>query len=243
MGTMLNKVSKKQIHRARIEHTVITPSIAKAWLENNDLNRSLKRLHIDELARDIGRSQWMTTGETIKFDDTGKLIDGQHRLLACIKADKPFPTYVIYGLPPAVKNVIDTGKKRSNSDILAMQGIKNTVCIAAALKLLINERDGHQHRQAVSHSEIVQAFEKHPKIELWVPMPGSLPRGMPSPLAGYIAYVGGHILGKKERATSMMRVLKTGESDYDGDPIHKFRERALRARDGDHAIRGRDQPA
>lgn len=41
---------------------------------------------------------WKANGEAIKFSSTGRLLDGQHRLRACVKEQVPFTTLVIRGL-------------------------------------------------------------------------------------------------------------------------------------------------
>lgn len=214
-----------------LEIVTVTPEIAKAWIDRNASNRKLSRRHVSRFSRDMGTKKWLMTGETIKFDADGTLIDGQHRLSACVTSGKPFETIVVYGLNPAAKNVIDTGKLRSGSDVLAMAGHKNTSAIASALRILVNEKTGEGDRFAVTHTELLDALKRHPKLPLWVPLPGSVPRGISIPMVGYVAYIGANILGKKERATAMLTVLKSGAPDYEGDPIHRYREHIIRSRD------------
>lgn len=187
---------------------------------------------------------WQLTGDSIKFDKHGTLVDGQHRLTACVESDTSFKTLVIYGLEPGTRNVIDTGKARSNSDILTMQGATNTIAVSACLKFLINEKNDvtvSKGRSTVTHSELLDAYERHPTIGLYVPQPGTLPRGIPLFLVGYVNYVASTCLhGKKQRAVAMMDVLKTGSQDYEGDPIHGFREKMIRQITGTRIVGNRE---
>jgi len=80
--------------------------------------------------------EWLYNGEAIKFDRDGRLVDGQHRLEAVVKANKPIAFLVIRGLDPEVFKTIDTGKKRSAGDVLAIKGVKNPNAVGAAMRLL-----------------------------------------------------------------------------------------------------------
>lgn len=222
------KVLDKNTNGLKIEHVEITPDIARAWLDKNQNNRKLNKRFVSQFVQDMRSGNWQITGDAIRFDSNGTLIDGQHRLSACIEAGASFPSYVLYGLDPSSKDVIDTGKARSARDVLDMRGIPNSSAIATTLKLLITQKKGVGDSGGITHSEITEALEKHPALSLWVPAPGAFPKGISIPLVGYVAYVNGHLLNHKSRAHAMVNVLKTGEPDYEGDPIHKYREKIIR---------------
>ena len=103
---------------------VITVEMAEAWLENNlDRNRPLSTPHVNELARRIKNGDWVLTGQAILFDDSGRLIDGQHRLSAlCLAAAgytlRSLVTRGIYDKGAFL--ALDEGKRRSASDVLVM---------------------------------------------------------------------------------------------------------------------------
>ena len=73
----------------------------------------------------------MLNGETVKIASDGTILDGQHRLYACIQAGVPFETVVIRGLPPEAQDTIDTGMARKFADQLALRGEVNTPLLAA----------------------------------------------------------------------------------------------------------------
>jgi hypothetical protein len=87
----------------------ITPWIAERLIERyntGDLpgpdgrwhNRTRKPSKIKEFSDDMIDDQWMLTGDTLKFSSKGRLRDGQNRLFACIRANKPFRTHVVFGI-------------------------------------------------------------------------------------------------------------------------------------------------
>lgn len=209
----------------------ITPGTAAAWLETNINNRKRHRRFVSQFARDMAAGRWVLTGDSIKFDTKRNLIDGQHRLAACVEANVPFKSIVVYGLPRSAQDVLDTGKARSGSDVLSMRQMPNTTNVAGTLKLLINEKRGTSNVggvSAITHSEMLAALSKHPDLPLYVSTPGSFPRGISHSQVSYIRYVAAKLIGADELSAAMINVLKTGVPDYPGDPIHQFRERIVK---------------
>jgi hypothetical protein len=212
------------------ELVTISPQLARQWLDQNHNNRKLKKRFVATLAGDIASGNWRITGDSIKFGPDGSLLDGQHRLAACIAADKPITSLVIYGVPPDAKVVMDTGKARSPSDVLAMNGHKNTNALTTAYRLLINERKCNVLIGGASfatNAEIMAAASKHPRMPLYVPMPGTFPHGISIGLVGYVRYVGSTFCGHAIEGDEMVEVLKTGVPSYDGDAIHAWREKVI----------------
>jgi hypothetical protein len=97
----------------------ITPTKAKKILaETNVDNRSMRRTVVERYARDMANGNWRLTSDPIKFDADGRLIDGQHRLQACVEAGKSFKTAVAYGVEVIAKEAMDTGLRRTFADVL-----------------------------------------------------------------------------------------------------------------------------
>lgn len=93
---------------AKVE--TITPEIAKTMLGENVNNRRISRDNVNLFAREMRNGEWRFNGEAIKFGKDGRLLDGQHRLLAVIAADKPLTTLVIRGLEDETQQTMDSGK-------------------------------------------------------------------------------------------------------------------------------------
>ena len=115
--------------------TTITPEMAKSFLEKNEANRPLSARKVEAYADTMTRGGWQTNGEAIKFNRSGKLVDGQHRLNAIIKANIPVEMMLIEGVGEDV-TVFDRGKNRSIKDIMFFEGypsdLANTLFIASA---------------------------------------------------------------------------------------------------------------
>ena len=83
------------------------------------------------------------TAEAIKFDWNGRLIDGQHRLLAVVASGSHVRFLVVRGLAPDAQRYLDTGSKRSAADALRMAGeLSSQNIVAAAARILISYEDG-----------------------------------------------------------------------------------------------------
>lgn len=124
------------------EFTVVTPEIAAEWLKANTANRKISAKSKSQYARDMASGNWRVTGDPIRFDINGKLIDGQHRLKACVDSGVNFTTAVLYGLQPSDQIVIDTVRPRSAHDVLAMYGYKGTSLTAAMCRLFASIKEG-----------------------------------------------------------------------------------------------------
>ena len=121
----------------RLEKVFVTPDMAAEWLRDNTRNRRLIKNHVGTLECVLRRGDWMLNGVTIKISAKGVLLDGQHRLHACVNTGIGFLTYVAYGLDDECFDTIDVGvRPRRASDVLSVHGIENSTHTAAACKVL-----------------------------------------------------------------------------------------------------------
>lgn len=132
------QVTDTGIH-ATIER--ITPEIAEEMLRHNTHNRHLSssiKNNRGNIFKSMECNEWRLTGESIKFAKDGTLLDGQHRLSACVTTGNPFTTVIVRGLEIDSQELMDSGRKRSTSDVLSIDGIKNARTVAAASVVIIN---------------------------------------------------------------------------------------------------------
>jgi hypothetical protein len=101
----------------------IDPDVARAMLAFNIGNRNLNEPHVKTLANDMANGRWIQNGETIKFDESGKLLDGQKRLHAVIKADVRISFLVVRGLKSEAQATMDIGQIRTVGNQLKIMGI------------------------------------------------------------------------------------------------------------------------
>jgi hypothetical protein len=119
----------------------ITPEMAKNYLSKKyDKQRPLSRLSIEVIAKDISSGVWVFNGEPIIFA-SGVLVDGQHRLEACVLSGKSIKTMVvnIEQDPAVVYASIDSGIKRQVCHVLS---VPNATAVAFAAKILYRENQG-----------------------------------------------------------------------------------------------------
>lgn len=103
----------------RTQVQVITPDLARQYLEKNKKdNRKLRKSNVKRFTEQIIAGEFILTHQGIAFDETGNLIDGQHRLNAIIDAGKPVEMNVTVGLSTKAFAVTDQGVKRTPADIL-----------------------------------------------------------------------------------------------------------------------------
>lgn len=97
---------------------VLTPEEASKIIETSNIdNRKVRKHHVEWFSNLIKKNEWVITHQGIAFDCNGRLIDGQHRLLAIAKSGIETPILVTKNLSPESYNAIDTHSKRNIADI------------------------------------------------------------------------------------------------------------------------------
>jgi hypothetical protein len=143
----------------------ITPEVAETYLGRNRRNRHLRSATVTRYARDMANGEWLYTGEAIKFDADGNLLDGQHRLHAIVEADCPIELEVIRELDAKTQDLMDTGMKRSHADMLALHGYTNVNNLAAVARLALRVENGsiYGNRFSPTQAEIREWVEENPE--------------------------------------------------------------------------------
>lgn len=95
---------------------LITPTKAREMLEHNTGNRRVRAAWVRNLAGMISSGEWKITHQGVAFDTTGRLVDGQHRLMAIVEADKAAKIMVSRGLSDDTYKYVDGGRPRVYSD-------------------------------------------------------------------------------------------------------------------------------
>lgn len=145
----------------------VTPSMAAAWLQLNIKNRPISPHAVEKYKRDMLAGRWIYAADPIRFDTTGNLLDGQHRLTALSLCDDDtvqIPFLVIRGLPNETQMVMDQGRKRNAGQQLAIKGVKNASNVAAGAKVYLLWKTGYLFRDNKAAGMAVST----PQIEDWV---------------------------------------------------------------------------
>lgn len=100
---------------------LITPEIAAAYLEMNVGNRPARIKAVQGLAQAIKRGEWLLTPQGISFSTEGRLLDGQHRLMAVVESGVSVEMLVYTNVDPEAFMVMDRGTARTISDVTKLQ--------------------------------------------------------------------------------------------------------------------------
>ena len=214
------------------ERVIVTPEMARMFLSKSRKNRPIRQPVVDKYADKMRRKMWRFTGDAIRFDWDGNLIDGQHRLHACVSANVAFETLIVRGLDPEVMDVIDTGNKRAIGAILHIKGYASSHYVAATSRWLMAIKNGGVSKQRAYDSlDILMIAERHPLIiESINKSAGAFGCGRLS-LVTALHYVGVNLLNKEKEADSFLKVFTSPSAPtYEGDPAVIWREHCLRAR-------------
>ncbi len=207
----------------------ITPKKAADWLHKyNNKNRAINKGLVSVLATDMRANDWHDTGETIKFNGDGTLLDGQHRLAAVVESGVTIKPIVVRGLSSDAQAVMDSGMKRSFSNVLTMQGIPsaNTVAgITAAIHKIKKKKTDRR----LSNSMLMHVFQKHKTgiLDAAQVVLQNRPKGMPASISGALYYICRAKLKDPDNADAFIDVLVNGTPYYQDDAVQVFRDKIL----------------
>jgi hypothetical protein len=206
----------------------ITPDRAEAILAHNHTNRKVRWSVVDRYANDMVAGEWRPGVGSIVLDQNGHLVDGQHRLHACVKAGVPIEVVVVTGAEETAQLAMDTGLRRGLADVLSFRGETQTSALAAAVnrgwqwangKLLSNVRP--------THAEALDWLDRNPTIRDAVIKSGRVRRTLDvaqSPLT-VVAHQTWLIDGNESDA--FLERLATGEDLEAGSAILALRNWAI----------------
>lgn len=234
----MTEVLTKDLSKAKTGRYTVTPEMAELALQHNEENRPISKREIEKMSRIHGNGEgFVFNGEAIKFDKTGKLRDGQHRLTTIVKTGKPMDLLVVTGLDEKVFTTLDQGRKRSGGDVLFIRGIKRFNAVAAGASTfyrIIRNRPIFGSVDPIPAYGVDEIVSRHPGIERSVefvaPLQAQGEKGIMG--IGYVAafhYMIAEVLKEPAKADSLVEGLYLGTGLEEGDPVLQFRRRILTA--------------
>jgi len=143
---------------AKVE--TITPIMAKQLLEVNDHNRKVSPANVLKIEEALISGEWQVSGQTIIISESGRLLDGQHRIHAVLNTGISMEHLVCRGIKDEAFKVIDTGKNRSGGDVLSIVGVVKGTKISNSIKLMDAYENKHMTRATkLSNTEIVSRYK------------------------------------------------------------------------------------
>ena len=165
MISLVNKYNIPNVVETR--KLVITPNMAQSFLDNDNFgNRNIRKDRVDLYKKLILEDQWEYNGASIKFSKDGKLLDGQHRLTAVVKANKSITSLVVFGLEEKTKHTIDAGIVQNLSDSLRKESYENARSLSPVLKMIDNyeKKKPVTRKTLLSNFYILELVERHPLL-------------------------------------------------------------------------------
>ena len=209
----------------------VTPQMARQWLgENAEFQRRTSQAKINKYADAMKRQAWNLNGDPLRFDEKEWLIDGQHRLLACVQAGVPFTTLAIFDVDRAVMSSLDLGKPRSYKDWLDIHKIGNSGILARITELQFDieskqfpkASEGERHQP--THDELDKTRDRHPGLAYAARVfdDRAKLRSLLGPASALWYYY--CCLRHFEAANELINDLEDGGGLASDDPAFKFRE-------------------
>lgn len=227
-------------HQADVKEVTISPSKAATILKRHTTvveadptkrNRTIKKSAVNRYASDMLAGRWQFNAETLKLAVDGRIIDGQHRLLACVAADKSFRTLLVEGVADEVFQTVDIGVVRTGGDLLHIAGRLNSVVLANALALLWRWERGESKQFVDWHAsptkpELREILDRHPDVEFFISKIGPVSGLMTKGLAAVLWY----LFAKRDAilADLFFSALGSGLNMKQDDPVYALRERLIK---------------
>lgn len=201
------------------------------WLLTlNTNNRNVKKSHLAWIAESIEKKEFILTGQGISVSETGKLVDGQHRLMAIKEAGyPPVELMVVTGLDDKARIYVDQNAKRSSADMLKIvlnQSV--TSKMTAVLNCHLQLRDDPEGfvllKGKPDLEDLVEQMAEHASlIDRLIAACG--PIGRSGTLCGFFHYA---LRYNEDRAIALGEMMASGENLVKADPAYRLRERVTR---------------
>jgi hypothetical protein len=156
----------------KTEVVTITPRLARKLLEQNTNNRDISPGNLAKIKLIMERGEWELNGEAIKIAKNGRILDGQHRLMAAIETATTFSTLIVYGLDDETQETMDSGKSRTIANVLTLRGYKNAARLASIVTSIIREEQWSLKAAAtgstayvVTPKQVVDRLQVEPSLE------------------------------------------------------------------------------
>jgi hypothetical protein len=162
---------------------IITPDVARQLLALNNGNRCSVKDRVDQLSQMMTDGKFLVNGDTIRISAADNVVDGAHRLKACLKSNVSFRGVIITGLSIEAVATIDQGLQRNVANILGIVhdlAPKNSSIVSATAAALLAARDGKAgHDRPAIAAYVAQECEL---IEEWATWGKTISRTAPKVL-------------------------------------------------------------
>lgn len=159
-----------QVVKPNVRIETVTPERAeKMLLEANVRNRDIRESRVVHLAENIKREEWTLSTDCLGFDLDGVLLNGQHRLAACVASGMPIEVGIFRNLPRKSQDIMDDTLRRGLGDALKLRGEVDVFRLAAGIgwyaRIIYAEMTGTPHyadnARRPSIPQLLQVFDEN----------------------------------------------------------------------------------
>jgi len=222
-----------------VSFELVNAETANYILENfNTANRKIDDRLVKSYIRKMETGQWIFNGDTLKFDKDGILRDGQNRLMAILISKIPQPCLVVRGLNKEAFSTMDEGRKRSASDILSIEKLKDPRKKAGVVRTVLlfdngyyrSTKGGGDRSVTPNNFEILEYTREHnDRIEESLNLAEEIKVDFPYLNLKMLAAMH-YIFAQKNRkdANAFFKALAKGEGLAKNSPIGVFRNEIVK---------------
>ena len=212
----------------KAEVEIVSPAMAKEYLERALPNRPIQDSTVSRYVRDMLEDNWQANGQPIIFTSSGELLDGRHRCTAVLRSGKSVSMLVVRNVDRRAFVTMDSGRSRSITDVLAMEGIKNPSIVAASARVAMNYIAGVRYIYPLfTRADTEDFVRKHPYIKETSILLGQHHHtkllGLSRGAVSAIFFLGNDSQTFTTEVASFMEGIVSGAGLWKGDPRLTFR--------------------
>ena len=227
----------------------VTPGDAQEILDRRANNRPIRERRASAIAEEIRIGRFAENGESLIFDDQGKLMDGQHRMRAIVLANKPIISFCVHDVPRKYFATIDDCSKRTGGDVLGIAGHQHAMVVASVARWIIKYDSGFSPSPGsawvtIPNRMIVEITKKNNDITdavTFILSLSEIKRIMPPSIASFCYLMAARHDHKK--AQEFFTKLASGEQLETGNPILTLRNRFIDLAGQKHTALGVEKTA
>lgn len=230
-GDKRNVSDLMKLHQPR--PITVDPATAQDWLDNlNTRNRRILDHHVKTIERDIRAGNWMFNAQPLCFSVERKLLNGQHRLKACVMAGEPIDVIIIENIPVNAFATYDIhARKVAPVDLGETEHRVDMRVVSAAAKLqwVFDEAEaGRMATTRPSATEIKNTIKQHEGL---LRAYGRARRMSEIASAGIMNFIVYRVQTERpDLSEDFLDQLETGAGIEKGNPLLKTRNQILMER-------------
>lgn len=152
-------------------HVLVTPDLAYELLTANELNRPINQFKVEEWATAMKTGRWRDIHQGVAIDTEGRVLDGQHRLMAIIETNIPMWMRISFEESRENFPLIDVGRRRVAPQFMK---VKHATAVAGAARILsifdgttdaIDIQDLKTKNSSMSN--ILESVGRWPELNAW----------------------------------------------------------------------------